>query len=239
MELAQRQFEWIVGKNPFAESVMFGEGYDYCQEYAVLPGEMVGELGVGFACLDEHDSPFWPQVNTCVYKEVWIRPPLLWMWLAADLHGSAEVNGIAEPGAQVLFTEKSTNTAYPLQSSKDTGWYQGELPSGEYRVACNSHARDITLLSSRTYRLDAPFYDYHLTAKKKGASVEFTVKTSGAGVASVAVSSSNLAYKPETRTVVLGEVFGIKADLIDPSKPYYLVLVPKDNPRDIFEAFGY
>jgi len=84
-EVARRQLEWIVGRNPFAESVMFGEGYDYCQEYAVLPGEMVGELGVGFPCLDEHDLPFWPQVNTCVYKEVWIRPPLQWLWLLADV----------------------------------------------------------------------------------------------------------------------------------------------------------
>ena len=57
------------GGKTYTSCLLYTSGYDYCQEYAVLPGEMVGELGVGFATLDEHDSPFWPQVNTCVYKE--------------------------------------------------------------------------------------------------------------------------------------------------------------------------
>ncbi|MDR1641541.1 MAG: glycoside hydrolase family 9 protein, partial [Clostridiales bacterium] len=239
MELANRQFEWIVGKNPFAESVMFGEGYDYCQEYAVLPGEMAGELGVGFACLDEHDSPFWPQVNTCVYKEVWIRPPLLWTWLAADLHGPAFVSGIAKPGSKVTFTEKSTRVAYVIQASPNTGWYQGELPSSEYQVSCDNSSREITLLSSRTYRMDTPFYDFRITAKKTGTSVEFEIQTSGEGLATISLRSSNLDLKPEIRTVKLGEAIAVRAELNDPKKPYYLVLAPKDNPRDIWEAFGY
>ncbi len=140
-ELAQRQLEWIVGKNPFAESVMFGEGYDYCQEYAVLPGEMVGELGVGFACLGDHDAPFWPQVNTCVYKEVWIKPPLHWAWLAADIAGEANVRGSLRGDAgDITFTHHLTGSVYRFTPHSESGWFEGRVPAGEYTAAYNGRS---------------------------------------------------------------------------------------------------
>ena len=69
-----------MGRNPFAQSLIFGEGYDWTNEYAVQPGQTVGQMPVGIQSLWEHDAPYWPQVCTATYKEVWISPANKWMW---------------------------------------------------------------------------------------------------------------------------------------------------------------
>ena len=45
--LVEHQLQWVVGKNPFAQSLIFGEGYDWTNEYCVQPGQTVGQLPVG------------------------------------------------------------------------------------------------------------------------------------------------------------------------------------------------
>ncbi len=47
LDLAQRQAQWIVGRNPFVQSTMYGEGYDWAQQYSVSSGDFVGSLPVG------------------------------------------------------------------------------------------------------------------------------------------------------------------------------------------------
>ena len=47
--LAQRQVEWIIGRNPFSQSTMYGEGYDFPPLYAPFPGNIVGALPGGHA----------------------------------------------------------------------------------------------------------------------------------------------------------------------------------------------
>ena len=79
-QLVERQLEWTVGRNPFAQSLIFGEGYDWTNEYAVQPGQTVGQMPVGIQSLWAHDAPYWPQVCTATYKEVWISPANKWMW---------------------------------------------------------------------------------------------------------------------------------------------------------------
>ena len=46
-DLAQQQAQWIVGRNPFSASIMYGEGYDWTPLYSVRSGQMVGALPVG------------------------------------------------------------------------------------------------------------------------------------------------------------------------------------------------
>lgn len=238
-ELAQRQFEWIVGKNPFAESVMFGEGYDYCQEYAVLPGEMVGELGVGFAALDEHDSPFWPQVDTCVYKEVWIRSVLQWIWLASDLHGAAKISGMMSTDAKkIRFRNVDYGNEYELEVNANTGWYEGELPAGNYEICCGAQKKQMTLLASRSYRLDGPLEDYQITAQKEGKQITIVIQTKGTGRAKLKVNTANISHTGFEREIILGEEIEIKGEILDEKKPYYAVLVPEGNLTQIQEVYG-
>ena len=84
-DLAHRQAQWIVGRNPFVQSTMYGEGYDWAQQYSVSSGDFVGSLPVGMQSRGVSDLPYWPSQNTYVYKEVWIHSTSRWLWLMADL----------------------------------------------------------------------------------------------------------------------------------------------------------
>ena len=85
LDLAQQQAQWVVGRNPFAQSTMYGEGYDWAQQYSVSSGDFVGSLPVGMQSRDITDLPYWPSQNMYVYKEVWIHPSARWLWLMSDL----------------------------------------------------------------------------------------------------------------------------------------------------------
>jgi hypothetical protein len=87
LDLAQRQAQWIVGRNPFVQSTMYGEGYDWAQQYSVSSGDFVGSLPVGMQSRGATDLPYWPSQNMYVYKEVWVHPPARWLWMMADLMG--------------------------------------------------------------------------------------------------------------------------------------------------------
>ncbi|HEU5208898.1 MAG TPA: glycoside hydrolase family 9 protein [Longimicrobiales bacterium] len=85
LDLAHRQAQWIVGRNPFTQSTMYGEGYDWSQQYAVSSGDFVGALPVGMQSRGDSDLPYWPTQNMYVYKEVWVHSVGRWIWLMADL----------------------------------------------------------------------------------------------------------------------------------------------------------
>lgn len=88
MDLAQRQAQWIVGRNPFVQSTMYGEGYDWAQQYSVSSGDFVGSLPVGMQSRGVTDLPYWPSQNMYVYKEVWVHSTSRWLWLMEDLIGA-------------------------------------------------------------------------------------------------------------------------------------------------------
>jgi hypothetical protein len=85
LDLARRQAEWLLGRNPFVQSMMYGEGYDWSQQYSVSSGDFVGSLPVGMQSRGVTDLPYWPAQNMYVYKEVWIHSTSRWLWLMADL----------------------------------------------------------------------------------------------------------------------------------------------------------
>lgn len=84
-EIAREQLYWTLGKNPFGQSLIYGEGYNYGQQYTALLGETVGEMPVGVQTRRNEDLPYWPQANIATYREVWTTPPGRWLWIAADL----------------------------------------------------------------------------------------------------------------------------------------------------------
>jgi len=82
--IAEQQLFWIVGKNPFGQSLIWGEGSNYPQQYTALPGEMVGEIPVGMQSRFNEDTPYWPQFNTATYKEVWGGSACKWLMLISE-----------------------------------------------------------------------------------------------------------------------------------------------------------
>ena len=86
IEIAEGQLQWIIGFNPFGQSLMYGEGYKYASQYSVLTGEMVGEIPVGIQTYENEDEPYWPQFTNATYKEVWVGLAGKWLDVLSDLY---------------------------------------------------------------------------------------------------------------------------------------------------------
>ena len=103
LDLAWKQAEWVVGRNPFTQSTMYGEGDNWAQQYSVSTGDIAGSLPVGMQSRGDTDLPYWPSQNTYVFKEVWVHPSARWLWLMEDLVAPADSAhpGPASPRFQV------------------------------------------------------------------------------------------------------------------------------------------
>jgi len=73
MQLAGKQLEWVFGANPFGQSLMYGEGYDFAPQFAYCLKNVVGSLPVGMDCMSG-DMPHWAATNTATSKEIWVEP---------------------------------------------------------------------------------------------------------------------------------------------------------------------
>jgi hypothetical protein len=85
IDLAHKQLQWVMGRNPFTQSTMYGVGYDWSQQYSVSSGDFYGSLPVGIQNRGTSDLPYWPTNNMYVWKEVWMHPSARWLWILADL----------------------------------------------------------------------------------------------------------------------------------------------------------
>jgi hypothetical protein len=84
LNIGQEQLQWVVGKNPFGQSLIYGEGHNYPQLNSFSSGEIVGAIPVGIRTLGNEDIPYWPQTNNACYKEVWVTSAGKWLSLLAE-----------------------------------------------------------------------------------------------------------------------------------------------------------
>lgn len=92
MDIAREQLYWIVGKNPFAQSLIYGVGHRYPELNNFSSGRIVGAMPVGIRSLDDTDRPYWPQFNCACYKEVWVTSAGKWLSLVAGIDNVAKVD---------------------------------------------------------------------------------------------------------------------------------------------------
>ena len=147
LDLAHRQAQWIVGRNPFVQSTMYGEGYDWAQQYSVSSGDFVGSLPVGMQSRGTSDVPYWPAQNMYVYKEVWVHPSSRWLWLMADL-----LDGTSAPTRVPAFTLSSSAASGELTIRLTTtapGTHSYALRVANLRVRGDT-TRTVTVRSGRT-----------------------------------------------------------------------------------------
>lgn len=85
IDIAQEQLYWIVGKNPFAQSLIYGEGHRYPDMNNFSSGRTMGSMPVGIRSLGDSDEPYWPQFNCACYKEVWVTSAGKWLSLVAEI----------------------------------------------------------------------------------------------------------------------------------------------------------
>jgi hypothetical protein len=85
-DIAMDQLYWVSGRNPFRQSLIFGEGSDYAKQYAGLCGETVGEMPVGIQTRLNEDVPYWPMATNATYKEIWLSTAGHWLRLLAEVY---------------------------------------------------------------------------------------------------------------------------------------------------------
>jgi hypothetical protein len=239
-DLAQKQAQWLVGRNPFSASIMYGEGYDWTPLYSVRSGQMVGALPVGIETRGFNDAPYWPNQICWTYKEVWTQPVGEWVWLMEDLSGSALVRGIADAGTvPVIFRDRKTGhtvTATPEQAS---GAFRVMLPQGTYDVEQGSTRTSLVALTGQVYDLElraGRAFDFAASSSSApGNLVTLEVAVTGSGKHSFGIRSDNLKILGPEKNAELKEVqltAGVPAHLtwrvqvIDPDTPWVAVIVP-------------
>lgn len=97
MDIAREQLYWIVGKNPFAQSMIYGEGHRYPELNNFSSGRITGSMPVGIRSLGDTDEPYWPQFNCACYKEVWVTSAGKWLSLVAETESGYETAPSREP----------------------------------------------------------------------------------------------------------------------------------------------
>jgi hypothetical protein len=231
-QLAQHQLEWVIGRNPFSQSTMWGEGYDFPPLYTVLSGDMVGGLPVGIQTRETSDIPYWPVQNSWTYKEIWSFPAISWISLIRDISGPAIVEGIAE--TNVEFMETGSEQVINAKPGLLDGRFKVMLPQGKYRVRSGETELKQIFLPSSDYQLDlrpgkALDFEIAQTTSRKGeVSVLLTVY--GSGRHSFTIRTDNISLNNPKQEVDLKH--GIAATLewrgkiLSKETPWIAVVVP-------------
>ncbi len=223
-------YRFIVGQNPFGQSTMVGEGYDFVQHYAVQPGQSAGSLTVGMQSFEEKDAPFWPQVDTATYKEVWICSATKWIHGMADTFPAAVVNGCIKADA-VTFTH-NLGKVYTAKPHALSGYYEIELPTGIYTMTANGKSRKLAVVTGRTYTINE-IYDLSVASAVEGDTLTLTITSDTAKDLLIRVSGAE--GLPAEAAVEAGKALTLTAKITDPARPYVGIVMPKDNRDDRYE----
>jgi hypothetical protein len=242
--LAQHQAEWIVGRNPFSQSTMYGEGYDFAPLYAPFPGDVVGALPVGVQTREDNDIPYWPVQSTWTYKEVWVHPVAGWIWLMRDLAGPALVEGHAN--SPVDFIPVGSGPADVIRVNATNGQFRTFLPQGQYTVQCLGQRSEAAFLPTGTYHLDlrpGRAFDYEISKIASTANaVRISLKAHGEGIHRFSIRTDNLLIQDTQKE--LGLKKGSEARLEWSGKihsldsPWVAVVTADENPTNRKELMG-
>lgn len=233
--LAQQQAQWLIGRNPFSASIMYGEGYDWTPLYSVRSGQMVGAIPVGIETKGIADVPYWPKQICWTYKEVWVQPVGEWIWLMSDLSGPAVVRGVADWGTNSAaeFVNEVTHQVITARIASD-GAFRLAVPPGAYEIRNGAARMSLIVLPGGTYSVDlrrehAINFSVSSSATSSG-SITLHLTADGAGKHSYALRTDNLQLSgAATVSVGLGtrgkQTFTWQARVIDPSTPWVAVVL--------------
>jgi hypothetical protein len=247
--LAQQQAQWIVGRNPFSSSIMYGEGYDWTPLYSVRSGQMVGAIPVGIETKGIDDAPYWPNQSSWTYKEVWTQPVGEWIWLMQDLSGPAVVEGIVDSGTNepVQLVDRKTGKITRATVDSAGGSFRASVPQGQYTVEAGTAHTFLTALSAGSYHLDLrkeKAVAFTVQSKEVDAN-EITLQLSaeGVGTHSFTARVDNLELVgPSTITVDLASYntrkISWRARILDPSSPWVAVMLQDGSLNQHLELTG-
>ena len=248
-DLSQKQAQWFVGRNPFAASVMYGEGYDWTPLYSVRSGQMVGALPVGIETKGFDDAPYWPNQICWTYKEVWTQPVGQWIWLMEDISVPVTVRGTANPASHdpVEFREQKSGQLTMTAPSPRDGEFSLHLPEGRYTVRQGSAHTSITVLAGGSYYVDLRpdrVLDFKVTSQQLGHNeVILRVSAEGAGRHTFTIRTENLTLKGAGQQEINLSSGSVRetvwyANVVSTKTPWVAVVIPDGTLSERREIAG-
>jgi Glycosyl hydrolase family 9/Cellulase N-terminal ig-like domain len=248
-DLAQKQAEWLLGRNPFSASIMYGEGYDWTPLYSVRSGQMVGALPVGIETREYNDAPYWPHQICWTYKEVWSQPVGEWIWLMQDLHGAPVIEGDADGPSQAAVEFRDTRSGRVLQVAVNSvdGKFRTQLPQGTYEVRRGTTHTTLTALSGGVYHLEMRkdrALAFRVSAEiTKTNQVKLQVHAEGAGTHTLDIRASNVQFNesgPRKIELAAGHDVDLvrEGNVVDGSTPWVVVVIPDGTLNEHQEVSG-
>jgi len=235
-DLAATQLQWVFGGNPFAQTLMYGEGYDYPPLYAYNPGDQVGALPVGIDCARD-DKPFWPAANEATFKEVWVVPVYQFLWNVSFLAMPAFVHGeLKSTGTDAIaFCDQSTLSCRNVKADR-SGRFQVPLPAGQYVIRVGAASWNLTVVSGGDYhlalnpeqRVDFTVCVISHDSEKKRVQIQAAATGKGRHDLSVRVFNGAAAEFKKTVTLKTNQKSEITWDItvVNPKTPWIVVIVP-------------
>lgn len=241
LKISQHQIEWVLGKNPFCQSLMYGEGYDYAPQYTAMSGNIAGSLPVGIQTSREKDIPYWPVNNCYNYKEVWVQPSARWLWLMSDISGDSSITvKFSDDSDFVLLTNEITQKKTLLKPVDGNTNISTYLPQGRYTVEYKNISKTITILPNEDYCLDlVNFYSIVCNKIVSGKNITLSVKAEALKPLNFEIKTYNLdldsnKFKvPETDGQSF--VIDIKGSIRNPDKKWFALIIPDGRYDDIYE----
>lgn len=243
-QLAMHQLEWIIGRNPFSQSTMYGEGYDFSPLYTPSSGDMVGALPVGIESKGDNDAPYWPVQAMWTYKEVWSHPVTNWIWLLSAIEGPAMVEGQAN--SVVTFKEINSRQTITVNPIGAIGHFKANIPEGKYIITANGQEQTQTFLPGKSYHLecrDGLMLSYRVS-KEVTAKGDVTIKlvARGSGVHNFKIRLDNLTFASISKDVNLkaGNPVSLEwhGKITSKDTPWVAVVVPDGNLAEREELRG-
>ena len=230
--LVERQMQWVAGLNPFSQSLIYGEGYDFNSQYAPSDGDMVGALPVGMDCF-HNDEPCWYDSNYPTYKEVWVVPASRFLWNAAYIGIPAYVRGTAAgTGNEAVFKNNETGREYKFEIKKN-GAFGGSVPAGHYTIEYGGLRINREFVSGGVYPLSldpSRSMTLHVSSSKTGGGIRVTAALEGTGTHELSIRTFNCSADVRAKRINLVEsgradvVWGIR--VLDDTKPWVAVVIP-------------
>ncbi len=246
--LVAKQLQWVFGGNPFSQSLMYGEGYDYPSLFAFNPGDIVGTLPVGMDCMSD-DAPYWDDCNLATYKEIWVVPMSRFLWNVSRVAFPALVRGSAKGNADYIsFFDRRTGNTMTARVGV-AGAFEACLAGGEYEITYGDVRTTLTMVSGGNYTLTLDpqsYIDIKAETVPAGPGI-ITIKAvlTGAGSHTVALRGFNGTAVNAERAVILdpGEEQVVEWEMkaLNTEGPWVAVIVPDGNvtlKRELTGTFG-
>jgi hypothetical protein len=236
-ELARMQLQWILGGNPFSQSLMYGEGYDYCPQWANdMSTNVVGALPVGIDATTA-DTPLWTDKSQMTVKETWVVLPGKLLASLAFLGLPARVTGSTTSTAEFRALRSRGRTIVP------PGTLDLTLEPGEYLIEYGGVEKSVTLLGGGSYSFELDHerpLAMRLTATCTEDDIALAIHLSGRGMHEVELRAFNATVSDRVIVVELDgeQTVTSSAVLVELDTPWVIVAIPDRNLAERQEVFG-